>query len=116
MPNTTLILEVSLLSWPVPRLASTSAGRRLHAVKLLWRWEPGSAWAGRDAPCEVAPNPGSSSPTARASPGVRQGSASGSIQARSKRGKLRREPNFKVMENSQDQHEGMNFKHVLFVF
>lgn len=41
---------------------------------------------------------------------------SGSVQAQSKRGELRSEPNFKVMEDSQDQHEGMNFKHVLLCF
>jgi len=30
--------------------------------------------------------------------------------------KLRSEPNFKVMEDSQAQHEGMNFRQVLLCF
>lgn len=97
-------------------MANASAGRRLHAAKLLWLRETGSAWAGRDAPCKAAADLGTSSPAARTGAGVRQGLVSGSVQAQSKRGKLRREPNFKVMEDSQDQHEEMNFKHVLLCF
>lgn len=53
--------------------------------------------------------PGASFPT-RGGARARQGSVSSSVR------EAKRQPNLKVMEDSQDQHEGMNFKHVLLCF
>lgn len=53
--------------------------------------------------------PGASFPT-RGGARARQGSVSSSVR------EAKRQPNLKVMEDSQDQHEGMNFKHVLLYF
>lgn len=95
-------------------MANASAGWQLHAAKLLWETGkcPDWPWCSPQNGCW----PGHLQPRGTCQRGVRQGSASGSVQAQSKRGKLRSEPNFKVMEDSQDQHEGMNFKHVLLCF
>lgn len=61
-------------------------------------------------------DPGSASPATHAGTDVWQGLVSSSIQAQREQGKLRREPDFKVMENSQDQHEELNFKYSLLCF
>lgn len=94
-------------------MANASAGQWLHAAKLLWLWETGSAWAGHDAPAKRlltrAP------PAPRHAPALVCGTARWAALY-GHRGRLRREPNFKVMEGSQDQREGMNFKHVLLYF
>lgn len=56
LPNTTLILEASLLS---------------DGCRLLE--EPGSAWAGCDVPCKAAADPDTTGPTERAGASERQG-------------------------------------------
>lgn len=81
---------------------------------LLWLQETGSACAGLGAPCKEAADPSASSHTAHASSDMWQGLVGSPVQAQSKQGKLRRAPNVKVMEESQDQHEAMNFKYVLY--
>lgn len=111
IPNTTLILEAALLSRPKSQVvAATHCEAAVTAGDWGWLgWLQCSLRSGywpRHLP----------SPTAHASARVRQGSASGSVQVQSKHGELRSEPNFKVMEDSQDRHEGMNFKHVLLCF
>lgn len=55
-------------------MANASASWQLHTTKLLWLQEMGRAWAGCDAPCKAAADPGASSPAARAGAGVWQGS------------------------------------------
>lgn len=91
-------------------LATASAGWQPHRQSCCWECQgEGTARAGHDAPAKPL-LPLCLPPLTQGGAGARQGSVSGS-----KRG-AKGQPNLKVMEDSQDQREGMNFKHVLLCF
>lgn len=102
IPNTTLTVEAPVPSRPMPQLAGSHTGRAA-AGSARERRVPGL--------CQGWPRCSCKALSARCLPPHTQ-----AVLGRVRAWRAKTRPNLKVMEDCQDQHEVMNFKHVLLLF